>query len=350
MATNDLYQSTFMPVFQKAETKIKTLVLLAFLYHLSLTELRLKINGIVAWVETKIPKELRDKTAYLRGLKRTSEEFILLYYKKPYKQFVKAKTALYDTLPTDRKIKTPSIETPKQMLEFVSKPQNMWAEAKGSPNVVNYDKEVKKMVSRLCEEPVVTDEEGKKPISLWQKAELDVRHEAQMQMLDDLRTKGIRYAYTSTHPNCSKRCQAWQGKLFDLNEHAKGSNHQVTTLNGTPVYSLLDVIEKEDKYGYKNNIIVGFNCRHRLVPYEIGRNAPEQYTDKDVKKQREIEGKIRQMERNIRSQKTRSMCYEITGEKKLAKDIKNSVKILVEQYKAYCNANGYAWHQYRINI
>lgn len=348
MATNDLYQSTFMPIFQKAETKIKLLILVAFLYRKSIIETRLQIDGVIQWAGSKIPNELRDKTAYLRGLKKTSEDFILLYYKKPYKVFIETKKALLNTLPSNKQ--APKIDNPQDLIKFTSNQKNMWSEAKGNPNVINYDKEVKKMIEHLCNDTVTTVEPGKKPISLWQKAELDVRYDGQMKMLNSLRSRGVRYAWTSTHPNCSQRCEAWQGRLFDLNEHAKGSNHQVTTINGIPVYSLIDVMTQKDKYGYENNIIVGFNCRHRLIPYESNKYGPEQYTDKDVAKQRQIEGQIREMERNIRFQRTRAMAYEVAGEKKLAKNINNSVKILIDKYKAFCNDNGYAWNEYRIRI
>lgn len=348
MATNDLYQSTFMPIFQKAETKIKLLILVAFLYSESLTSLRLKIDGVIKWVATKIPSELHDKSAYLKGLKTTSERFILLYYKKPQKAFTQTRKALLDSVPKGKE--PPKVENPQQLLQITSNPKNMWAEAKGVPNIVDYPKELKKKLDQLAENPVTTSEPGKKPISLWQKAELDVRYEGQMKMLDDLKAQGVQYAWTSSHPNCSKRCEKWQGKLMDLNNHAKGQNKQVTTIDGHPVYSLVDIMAQVDKYGYNNNIICGFNCRHKLIPYKPGKYGPEQYTEKDVAKQRAIEERIRVMEREIRKQKTRVELYKKIGEIKIAKSIANRVKILISKYKAYCEANGYSWNEYRIDI
>lgn len=348
MATNDLYQSTFMPIFQKAETKIKTLILVAFLYSEPLLSLRAKIDGVIRWAVSQVPKELHDKNAYLRGLKKKSEDFILLYYKKPQRGYKEAKESLLKTVPPGRK--PPKIENPQDLLNFTSKPKDMWAEAKATPNVINYPKEVKKRLEQLAQEPVTTFEPGKKPISLWQKAELDVRYEGQMKMLDDLREQGVQYAWTSSHPDCSKRCAPWQGKLMDLTNHAKGPNHQVTTIDGHPVYSLLDIMAKTDKYGYQNNIICGFNCRHHLIPYKKGVYGPKEYTEKDVSKQRAIEEHIRSMEREIRKLKTQALLFEKSGQIKIAKSINNRVKILVSKYKAFCEANGYSWNEYRINI
>lgn len=346
MATNDLYQSTFMPIFEKAETKIKLLILAAFLYSESLVALRLKIDGVIQWATGKIPKELHDKNAYLKGLKRSSEKYILLYYKKPQNAYKVAKKSLLDTLPEGKK--PPKVDNPKELLDFTSDPKNMWAEAKGVPNVVNYPQVVRSRLKQMADDPCTTYEEGKKPISLWQKAELDVRYENQMEMLDELRAQGVQYAWTSSHPNCSKRCEPWQGKLMDLNNHAKGVNHQVTTIDGHPVYSLLDIMDKTDKYGYKNNIICGFNCRHRLIPYKPGVYGPKQYTDKDIAKQRRTEENIRVMEREIRNLKKQILLLEKSGQIKIAKTLRNRVKILISNYKEYCESNGYSWNEYRI--
>ncbi len=348
MATNDLYQSTFMPVFQKAETKIKALILAAFLYSESSISLRLKISGIIAWAASQIPKELDDKNAYLRGLKKTSEDFIRLYYKNPTNTYKIARNDLIHSVPKGKT--PPKIENPKQLIEVVHNPAHLWSEAKGSPNVVNYERELKRTLNKMAEDPVTTYEPGKHPITLWQKAELDVRYKNQMQMLQDLRVQGVKYAWTSSHPNCSKRCEPWQGKLMALEGHAKGSNHIVTYIDGHPVYSLVDIMAKVDKYGYRNNIICGFNCRHRLIPYKEGVYGPKQYTEKDVKREREIDQKMRAMEREIRKLKTQELLYRQADQTKSANEIKNRVNILVKQYKEYCERNGYAWYHYRINI
>lgn len=348
MATNDLYQSTFMPIFQKAETKIKLLVLAAFLYSESILSLRLKINGVISWVASQVPKELHDKNAYIRGLKKTSENYILLYYKKPQRTFIKTKNELLQTVPKGKE--PPKIKNPQELIDFTKDSRNLWAEAKGSPNVTNYQQEIKKYIKNFAEDPATTFEPGKKPISLWQKAELDVRYDHQMKMLDDLKAQGVEYAWTSSHPNCSKRCQNWQGKLMSLTEHAKESNFKVGTLDGHNVYSLTDIMDQTDKYGYKNNIICGFNCRHRLIPYKSGTVAPTKYSAQEIEKERKIDAFMRETERNIRNLKTKeSLCIKI-GNMKSAKSFNRQWKALFERYKAVCERNGYAWYEYRVSI
>lgn len=337
-----------MPVFQKAETKIKELILVAFLLQSSIIHLRLQIDGVIEWVKTKIPTDLNDKNAYIRGLKAKSEQFILLYYKKPTQSFKVAKNEVLHNIP---KVKTaPNIPNPSSLNDLIKPKGKLWVEAKGNPNVTNYQKELKRTIENLAADPITTYEPGKKPISLWQKAELDVRYKNQIQMLQNLRVEGVEYAWISSHPNCSKRCQPWQGKLVALQGHANGTNHLMGYVDGNPCYSLVDIMAKVDKYGYRNNIICGFNCRHRLIPYKKGVYGPKEYTDKDVAKERKIDQKMREMEREIRKIKTKEILYSKMGDIKSAEKCRREWKRLFEYYKKFCESNGYAWYAYRINV
>lgn len=345
--TDNLYQSTFMPIFQKAETKIKSLILAAFFIGNPKYILRLSIAKIIADVAEKIPNDLHDKDVYINSLVTKSEGWLHFYFDRPQETFRKVRTELLNTLPQGKI--APNITTPQELVKFVQS-KEMWAEAKGSPNVVNYPKEVNLRLNQLAADPCTTQEPGKKPISLWQKAELDVRYEHQMQDLQNKRLMGVELAWTSSHPNASKRCAPWQGKLMALEGHATMSGFRIGKVDGHWVYSLVDIMAQTDKYGYHNNIICGFNCRHRLIPYQKGTVAPKEYTAKEMDEQRKIEAHIRDMERNIRLQKTRATLYHKIGETKIASKTTNIVDKMIKSYKSYCEKNGYAYHEYRIKI
>lgn len=355
-STDNFYQSTFLPIFQDAETRIKLMILAAFLAMTPKTKLILGIMAIIQSVDHKIPKDLRDRQAYMDGLKKRSNYYIARYYSVPKVEFARVKNKLLKIKPGVQ------VPNPRELLKM-SKSKPMWAEAKAEPYIKDYAKEVYKKMDELAATPLTTAEEGKKPITLWQKAELDVRYNKQLENLDKLKKDGVQYAYISSHPDCSKRCACWQGALVSLTEHApnpqkevdKGFHYKkmsffVKKLDGKNVYSLPDITDVMGPYGYKNNVYIGFNCRHRLIPYDPQKSAPTQFSEQDIKKQREIEEKIRKMERDIRLQKTRILFYEQLDEKKIAKDIENKCKIMVERYKAYCERNGYAWNEYRIRI
>lgn len=345
--TDAKYQSTFLPIFQDAETRIKALIVAAFLALKSPLVLRMSIAAIINEVALKIPDTLYDKKAYIDGMKARSEIYIRRFYYEPKMMFDRANARLMNLLPAD--VEVPNIKTPKDMIDYTTHGE-LWAEAKAVPYIRNYEQEVFKRMDQLAAMPMTTYEPGKKPISLWQKAELDVRYNKQMEMLQQLLDTGVELAYTSSHADASKRCEKWQGKLMSLTEHATMSNFRVKKVDGKWVYSLMDIMAQTDKYGYHNNIICGFNCRHRLIPYDPGKEPPRKYTKEEVAKQRNIEETIRKMEREIRLQKTRWMFYDQMGEKKVAKNIEKRVKMLIENYKRFCERNGYAWFQYRINI
>lgn len=317
-------QSSFMPIFQNAETEIKVLIVLAFLFLWSEYSLRLKIKAIV----DKVAKELQDqpdKAEYINGLKASANKAIFENYRKPVSYFQGQELG---------------IKNPAQAMKY---------EAKGSVRVKDYAKEIKKKMAELASAPFTTDELGKKPISLWQKAELDVRYEHNLNMIKDQIDQGIDLCWLSSHPDCSKRCEKWQGKLVSLTKHSTMSGFRVGKVDGIWVYSLPDIMAQTDKYGYHNNIISGFNCRHHTIPYH-GQKAPTPYSKEDVKKERYVEDTIRKMERDIRKAKQYQRFLEEAGDLSGAKLQKMKVRGMVERYKAFCEKNGYAWEKYRITI
>ena len=105
-----------------------------------------------------------------------------------------------------------------------------------------------------------------------------------------------------------------------------------------------------DYWGWNNNIIIGFNCRHRLIPFKPGHVPPTKYDDKEIAQQRDIEIKIREMERKIRLLKTKEHLYNKSGDKKTASVYRNLWTKLEKFYKQFCEKNGYAYQPYRIEI
>lgn len=356
--TNSLYQSRFLPLIQKAETEIKKLIQFYALRLKSKNELRTKIEGIIRGVAKNLPFSLYDREKYILGLKESSDKMIREFYDSVVNGFLAFMSVAGLLFIKGKKPKTPNelltfqIKKPqiyKEIVEQVKTP--MWQMAKGTPYIADYGKAVKKRIKELASTPTVSAEpSGKKPISLWQKAELDIRHENQLNRIDELKNNGVQYAWTSTHPDCSKRCEKWQGKLFDLTaEKSELTGFRMRKkLNGNTVYCFKEVISQVDKYGYTNNIIVGFNCRHRLVPY-TGQNAPRDYDKEDVKQQRKINAKLREYERKIRFYKQQAVLYNKT-DPQLAEKCRIIANRLTRAYKEFANRHGYAWYQYRIDI
>ena len=315
----------YMPKAQEAETKIKLAVILAFFLLKSEWQLRLEL----AYIVKKAVEAMPGQPELGKALEASADRWVRLFYNKEKKIFLKRREkAIAENKP------------------FPMKPKDLWAEAKGTPYIGDYAERVKRRMELLAKEPAMTREEGKRPISIWQKAELDVRAEHQERMIEGLKEGGSDLCYISSHPNCSERCEPWQGKLVSLSEHSKYSGFRVRKVDGEWVYSLTDIMAQKDKYGYHNNVICGFNCRHRLIPY-TGQNKPKGYTDGDVSKQRKVEAHIRSTEREIRRLGQLWRMEKESGDPSW-REVKAKQRELIEGYKAFCERHGYAWEPYRI--
>lgn len=164
-----------------------------------------------------------------------------------------------------------------------------------------------------------------------------------------MKASGVKYARLSSHPDCSKRCEPWQGKIVDIQAETSELSgfRMLAKINGETVYCLNDIINQVDKYGYKNNIIVGFNCRHHLHLLNV---KDSEFTKEDIEKNRKINAKLRAMERKIRELKQKALLFRQAKDFKNAKIYEEKARLLIEKYKKYAKENNYAWHEYRIKV
>lgn len=365
--TNNAMQSAFLPLFQQAETEIKRIIVSGYWLGTSRTNIRKKITEVLIELNNNVPVSLQNKKEYINGIVRKSELMIRHFYDRALSEFTRVSAIITNNLTKENLMKLPPLKTPKDLYHFVldKEQKYLWSTGKGSVRVENYAKRVKDFINGVSVEPITAEtSEGHNNISLWQKAELEIRHQEQMKNLDKLIQEGVEYGYLSSHPNCSQRCEIWQGSLVSLTEHSiNNPPKKVNSLkeihkmdffvrkkDGKNVYSLPDIMAVEDKYGYKNNIINGFNCRHHIIPYQKGVVPVNEFSAKEVATQREIETDIRAMEREIRVLKTKEKNYNVIGLYKEAEKLDIVIKRKVAIYKAYCERNGYAWYQYRIDV
>ena len=164
-ATDNLYQSTFLPLFQKAETNIKSLIASAIMLGWPLIDLRIKILAIIKAVVVKIPRDLRDRNAYINGLVKKSDIYINRYYLPMVSKFAQVqKTVQIATQFSQEPIK---VSIPKELLDISktkTETRDLWAYQKGSPNVSWYERELKKAMERLAEDPTTTYEPDRKSV------------------------------------------------------------------------------------------------------------------------------------------------------------------------------------------
>lgn len=359
--TNSEFQASFLPLIERVETEIKRVILNGALNLKSKYEVRQKISVLIHTLSKKLPKNLKDKDKYIEGLYYFSEREIRRVYDDLTIGLSILVASILTNLANKKILKKPPL-TPKQALKQINegkisdddlnvvKSEMVRYHAKGYPYVKDYYKLVRDKVNELAKSNVLVGGDDKKPISIWQKAELDIRHDEQLTKLNEMKESGVQYAVLSSHPDCSKRCEPWQGKIVDIQSPIADLSgcRMNKKINGQQVYCLNEIINQVDKYGYKNNIIVGFNCRHHLI--ELGKEEPNKYSKKDIKEQRKINTNLRAMERKIRYLKQKALLLEECSDKKGAKMYLDKAKELTEVYKRYAEKNGYAWHDERIKV
>jgi hypothetical protein len=215
---------------------------------------------------------------------------------------------------------------------------------KGLAVIEDYKSKMKVALKALAAEPPkVVEAEGRKAytVSLRNRAEMTVRYEANMRDLERLIADGVEYVWTTSHPDASPRCAPHQGKLYSINP-----NNPRGVIDGHPYTYLPDVL----KLNNGNSIINGYNCRHRLIPYEKGSHAPTEYTKEEIRREYANDQYQRRMENNIRQLKTEERLLRASGEVLEAKLLRRKWRKLTKQYEIESLKMGRAYYTWRTRI
>ena len=314
--------------------------------------MRFRQEGIIELLDERIPNWIIDRVSYIQGAKATAEIANKELYETTIKGFVRLKRL------KESKQALIGIETPRELVTLLENKPNVFEYAKrrryekvhGQPNCEAYANKLNERLNAMAFRDPSSVSEGKRPMSAFAKAELDLRHEEQMTKLDKLVAHGYRLCWLSSHADCSPRCAPWQGKLVDIvHKSDLPSKRMPYKKDGNVVYSLKSIMEETDKYGYHNTIINGFNCRHHLIPYAKGSKPPKHESEAERKREYAISQTLRDYERKIRELKRKALLYNET-DKKRAKAFAKEAEELTKEYKAFAEAHGYQWHKYRLEV
>lgn len=212
------------------------------------------------------------------------------------------------------------------------------------PTIKNYQQEVRQALSMIASESPVaiqqTTGQAPRKVSLRNLAEMKVRYEANLKDLVRLKNQNVKLVWTSSHPNCSPRCKDFQGKLWSL-DNTSGE------INGVKYRPIEEALQGKNKDG--NGIISGYNCRHRLVEY-TGQPAPNDYTDKEIRKEYALDEKQRNYENRIRHLKTEERLFRKSGDSDFAKQKRAKWQRLTKSYQKFCIQNDRAFYRWRCSI
>lgn len=181
-----------------------------------------------------------------------------------------------------------------------------------------FNHNVKPVYDRLVNQYPFDPNDNTKRNSLRNLAEMEVRYQAHEQQIEDFKAQGVRLVIASTHADCSKRCAKWQGRVYSLDgtygttdDGRKYVPLEVATRSAEVIYTT-----KAGKTYY--NGLLGFNCRHFLVPYKSGYRFPKPNVSEE-RKQYAITLKQRQLERQVRKWRTEAvMLKNVDREKYLS--------------------------------
>lgn len=220
--------------------------------------------------------------------------------------------------------------------------------AKGLALIENYEKQVKTAIKALSAEPPkvvkVQRRDGVEytyTMSARNRAEIAARYEANLKDLQDFILKGVKYVWTTSHPNCSPRCKPHQGKLYSLDPNDKKGS-----INGHSYVYLGDILALNNG----NSIINGYNCRHRLVEYKPGSVAPNEYTVEEIKREYAIDSRQRSYENQIRQLKVEERLLRSLGNLDDAKRLRKRWRLLNKRYEMFSLKNNRPFYRWRTRI
>ena len=175
-------------------------------------------------------------------------------------------------------------------------------------------------------------------------AEMQVRYEKHEEELQQLRKDGVKLVLCSVHSDCSDRCKEWQGRVYSLD----GTNGKTDDGRSYIPLEVATDIYYTTKAGrqYKNGLL-GFNCRHKLIPYKTGMVTPI-VSAETQQRESEITRRQRELERNVIQWRERALMQK--GNAVAYKQAKAKARYWFEKYKEFSQANDRAYYPDRIKI
>lgn len=181
--------------------------------------------------------------------------------------------------------------------------------------------------------------------SLRNRAEMEVRYNDHLRQVEELRSSGARLVIASVHADCSERCRPWQGRVYSLDGTegtAPDGRHFV------PLEKATDVFYKTRAGKIYKNGLLGFNCRHYLIPWEphLRFMMP---TKAEAKEEYRITCIQRQMERNVRRLRAMADTYRGIDPERAKKAHKSAIEAY-GQYKDFSKAHNRAYYPERVKL
>lgn len=206
-----------------------------------------------------------------------------------------------------------------------------------------WEKRVKPIFDKLVKNKPLDPNDFSGRNSLRNLAEMEVRYDEHQKNIADLKSAGHKLVVASSHADCSERCAKWQGRIYSLN----GTAGKIDGYNYVPLEQATDIYYTTKAGRVYKNGLLGFNCRHYLMPYE-GKLLPT-VSAEEREKQYAITKQQRKYEAAIRTYKAKAL-YEKETNGKEYKAYLNEARKLNKEYIKFSKDNDRAYYPIRTEL
>lgn len=237
----------------------------------------------------------------------------------------------------------------KKNAEKIMRQLTYTTDAKGIPTQTyakDYlEKRVAPVITELCRQNALDPDDINSRNSMRNRAEMEVRYSTHLEQMSELKAAGVKLVVSSVHADCSDRCYKWQGRVFSLDGTSgvteDGKSYEPLE-HATDIY----YTTKAGKT-YKNGLL-GFNCRHYLMPYRSGMIIPHVDRATQQREQR-INTEQRRLEGIVRKWETEAAMNKGVNEE-LHSSAKRQAAYWRREYIKFSHGNGRAYYPSRIEL
>lgn len=340
---NETLSKTVEPILTNAELEIKLLIRNYLINRWDKNEMALNIDRLIGRAITKLPNDTPNKDELYLGLKKSSILWYNQLREKMMPILIRIGFYIGDKQVTGRNIelyinKVDDNKTLKIPEQFEGSNKKLIEEL----NRLNFI--LKEMASYGLQTDYVP---GQTPMNLFAKLEMANRYNNNMGQLRDKLEAGEEVVRFSQHRDCSKRCEPYQGKAVHLTAPAINSRFETgfRLPNGEPVLSYQGITSQLDKYGWRNNIHTGFNCRHYLK--NINDTKPDPYKAETIRAARKANHTLRNMERAIRNLKKQ---YHLVVGKNARRIARLKIDEAIANYYRFAETNKVVAYGWRLEV
>ena len=342
-------------IIQDAQTRIKETIVESYYKGLSKDEVEKRLQRIIWDAGEQLPEKIRLEAK--QALAQNAQKWHYLYHQSLKGVNAGLLQSIDKLLTRSLQIRFVAKTYSINPLDFVGSPAvdqkaiidkfrpYLTEDRLGSQVIERYEQRVKTQLKALAADPAYAqrmDKNGKpyKP-NLRNFAEMTARYDANQEDIDRMKTDGVKLVWTSSHVDASPRCEPYQGRLYSLD----GSSG---TIDGVPYSSLDDALAGPNGDG--NGIINGYNCRHRLIEYTPGSNAPKEYDKAMIRQENVVTSRQRQYERDIRNLKIEERLSRRAGDDQTAHDLRIEWQKLNNRYEKYSLNHQRAYYPWRTRV